>query len=258
MDDYIFQFIFVADENNDRTIKECINYYTNYRYGNQIPSTIKQTEDLLKYNDSQEFKNKLLQYYTIEKNNEVIFRLLALGADPYADNDKVFELAVICGHKFLVFLYLDAGIDINKHIKLLNIAANKGHIEIIKIFIMYLPHNKDTQLCFNDAFISSVKNGHLPTTKLLIAFGVNINFIHDYALIIACKTNNYDMVKYLLESGCDVDAQGGRAVIEAVKNANIELIKLLYENGADTSNPCLMEFAINNNLFNIFPYLSCD
>ena len=86
--------------------------------------------------------------------------------------------------------------------------------------------------------IAAANNGHIEIIKLFLIEGADVNAhgkYDDTALIAASKQGHIEIVKLLLKKGADVHARGTlntTALMEASSLGHIEIVKLLLKNGA--------------------------
>jgi len=82
--------------------------------------------------------------------------------------------------------------------------------------------------------LKAIKKGNLDEVKILISFGVNLNYksgTPKSPLAVAVKNNNIDMINTLINSGAVVT--DGNELIPAVINDNREIAGLLIQKGAN-------------------------
>ncbi|BCS82584.1 putative ankyrin repeat protein [Cotonvirus japonicus] len=96
-------------------------------------------------------------------------------------------------------------------------------IEIIKITINFginIP---------NKYLVSACKVNAYEIVKLLLDYGLDVNYKNSKALFVSCDYIN--ICRLLLDYGSDITS--GRCLVEACKNQNLEIVKLLLDRGFD-------------------------
>ena len=109
-------------------------------------------------------------------------------------------------------------------------AANKGHIEIVKYL---LKRGANVHAKSDQALGDASRTGNLEMVKLLVESGANIHAVQDYALRIAAGKGHLDVVKYFVEHGADVNAMDGEPLIQAAYNRKLAVLKYLVRQGAN-------------------------
>ena len=145
-------------------------------------------------------------------------------------------------NSLLTFL-LGSGADVNRKNNsggtALMIAAERGHIETVKLLINNKADINLTNNWGNTALMIAAERGHIETVKLLLDRGADINSRNNAgktALMTATLSGFTEMVKLLLDRGADINSRnnvGETALMMAAKNGHLETIKLLLDKGAD-------------------------
>ena len=214
--------------------------------------------------------------------------LLENGADPNledCDGNTVWRMALeICKREDMQ-LYLKHNINLLKNSdEILYRACQRGQPELVKA-ILENPDIKLTRPISENLIIAActsnleaieillehgadpniVDQGSTPLiigvrenlcciefVKLLIDFGVNINFQNKNGattLMWAVRKNSKDVIQLLLESGADpnlLDNHGHNALVHAISENNTEIMEILWKSGAT-----LEPFKQNPELINI-------
>jgi len=93
-----------------------------------------------------------------------------------------------------------------------------------------------------DSFVSSARQGDVPTVKLFLSAGMNPNVINEKgytALMAAADEGHAEAVDALLEAKADINQQRGRgyvgwrALALAVRSKHDEIVRALLDDGAD-------------------------
>lgn len=105
----------------------------------------------------------------------------------------------------------------------LNMAAKKGHLEMVKLLI-----EKDACISKTTLWYGA-KNGHLEIVKYLIE---NEEIDMEDAFVEAIENGHLDVVSFLIEKGVDIYADDNSALLAGVIGERLEIIKLLISKGA--------------------------
>ncbi|MDV7104871.1 ankyrin repeat domain-containing protein [Vibrio sp. TH_r3] len=119
-------------------------------------------------------------------------------------------------------------------------AANKGHIDIVKLLIEHGADVNSKNRWNGTALSQAAMNGHLNIVKLLIEHDSHIT---SDALLLASRNGHTDIGKLLIEQGADINAKdtaiirgynrGQNALTMAIDNGHVAIAKLLIEKGID-------------------------
>ena len=218
-------------------------------------------------------------YYSAKNNwPNILSKLLEKRVDINALTEGQTPLYVACkeGHVHIVILLLNNGADPNVPNKLtdsncfsfpIQIAVQYGNAMIVDMLLqkgtkLNPPGEPLLHIASSDAAkwktvdepgeTRSVEH-MLPTIKLLLQQGVNVNDISDEGdtvLYHACKSQQLELVQVLLEAGADVNllSNGLHPLIAVCDFGNAELISLLVKAGADVEcnkgRPCKSPLAV--------------
>ena len=133
-------------------------------------------------------------------------------------------------------------------------AADKGHIEIVKYL---LEKGANIHAKSDEAVGDASRNGNLEMVKLLVDSGADIHAYQDYALRMAAAKGHLPVVKYLVENGADVNAMEGEPLIQAAYNRKLAVLKYLVRQGANphAKNDTALSLADKNAHTEISQYL---
>jgi len=146
-----------------------------------------------------------LMWAVSQKHPEVVKVLLAHGADVQARSEVWKEVMAVPPH---------------------------GHLEYNRA----IPHGADTALLF------AARVNDLPSAKLLVAAGANVNDADAWgisATVLAAHSDFGEMVDFLLEKGADPNmaAAGFSALHEAIMRRDEKMVSALLAHGADPNTP---------------------
>ncbi|WP_252120576.1 ankyrin repeat domain-containing protein [Candidatus Chromulinivorax destructor] len=122
----------------------------------------------------------------------------------------------------------------------LHIAAEKGHMEIIK-FLLAAGVSVDIQMPNGaTALYFAAQNGYTEIVRLLIQGGANVDIQRTdngyTALCIAAEKGHLEIVRFLVEHGADVNMKknvnGATSLYLAAEKGHIEIVKFLLAAGA--------------------------
>lgn len=188
------------------------------------------------------------------KNNNVdaVKALVIGGADINIESDFGYTpLGWVAekGNEFLVILFLENGVNIDKGSPLV-LAAGKGHHSIVQILLEnkadanYQGESKVT------ALMAAAKGGHANIAQTLLSHGAYPDVQQSLpinegwtALHYAIESNNYNTVEVLVSNGANLNLQTGHGYTPlawAAEIGDIKLSLLLIRSGADV-NICTSE-----------------
>lgn len=275
-------------------IKKGINKQTlNNALGAAVAGEQIEVMDLLIKNGAD--VNHLSSFNTSLLNNAIMLgfhrsaaKLIESGADPnvygFKRKERNFLIdwswtPLMCasykGNKELVELLLKSGADAklngwsnspNDIETAADIAAYKGHLDILKILIKNdSPVNPET-------IFKTARGGHLETFKYLMKNEKNPDRLgknNKTLLMEACWWGQIDIVNFLLKKKAKVNfknTDGRTALIEVVSNPDrdlkvqFEIVKYLTKHGADTTiavnGKTALDIAKDNNKKNIVTFLA--
>lgn len=204
-------------------------------------------------------KNKRLALKQLEQL-QILFTPEAFIAEVRAGHSKVVKLFLEAGMSpdTASSSYYVPGSSLQNHNPALLVAAEMGHVEIVKL--MWEVHSE----LKGQAFVVASAYGHAELVKELICLGANShpNNIYDaMAMYAAAGNNQVEIVKLLIESGVNADVtsqkitHGRTALMEATLEENLELIEYLIQAGAnvdleDAQGVTALMEASGNNCFN--------
>ncbi len=149
------------------------------------------------------------------------------------------------GNTGAVYLFLTAGMNPNVRGKhgprprpALPIAANKGHIDTVKLLLESGADVNIKSQSGDTALILATDKGYIEIIRILLEHGANPNARGNYdrtALMKAGYRGWTDIARLLLENGADVDArcEAGTALADAANHGHIDIVRLLLDKGAD-------------------------
>ncbi|KAL8855827.1 MAG: hypothetical protein Q9178_007542 [Gyalolechia marmorata] len=166
-------------------------------------------------------------------NTDMVILLLQYGADPSAEapgNTNPLANSVLGSVRNkrgedLVRLLLDAGAEINNHVK--------------------MPYDLDEVLPGSLLGVAA-QSGSVQLVRLLLDSGADPNWRYDLdywtALQCAIASSSADIVHVFLEAGADINASpstkdGRTALQQAASQGNLEFVRLLLQKGADVNSP---------------------
>jgi ankyrin repeat protein len=114
-------------------------------------------------------------------------------------------------------------------LRLFDIAADKGHTDIVRYFIEQgVNIHKDDE----NALLSASANGHLDIVELLFAHGADIHISNDYCLKAAAEKGHTEIAEFFLKHNADVQAWKGTVIQGAAENNHFDTVALLLKWGA--------------------------
>lgn len=171
--------------------------------------------------------------------------------------------------KLTPYLLASAGYEISLYEKLekdkyksfidevINISAEKGHLDIIEHLSPYIAS-------YNDLYregrgltlVTAAKFGHLPIVQYLVNLKTPVNYFDYDPLRQAIYNHHWPIVKYLIDRGSNPSIDNDIALKEAIDDNQWNMVEFLIREGVDPSvrQNYLLRKAINKNLF-IIPYL---
>ncbi len=151
------------------------------------------------------------------------------------------------GHIEIVRLLLEHNADKNhpntNGSTAINYAAGNGHLEIVKLLLKHDARTNHPNKDGNTALIYAAKNDHLEIAKLLLEHGADKNHLNkdeNTALNCAAADGNLEMAKLLLKHNAHTNhpnKEGNTPLIFAATNGHPQIVKLLLEHGADKNHP---------------------
>ncbi len=188
-----------------------------------------------------------------------------------AGNSEVVRLFLKAGMSpdTTISSYYVSGDPPQNHSPAILIAAETGHVEIVKL--MLEAHSK----LVGEVFVTASALGHVELVKELIRLEVNKHPYQVYdamAMYAAAGNNQVEIIRLLVESGVNVDVtsrkilHGRTALMEAICEKNPVLIEYLIHSSANVNLAdgrgvtALMEAAENNDLHSVKSLLGkkCD
>lgn len=138
-----------------------------------------------------------------QRHSSVVNILLAHGADVHARTDRWSQVMAVPPHGYLPYN-------------------------------MAVPHGDDTALLF------AARVGDLPSAKLLVAAGANVNDMDAWgvsATVLAAHSGFADLVEFLLDRGANPNAAraGFTALHAAIMRRDERMVKLLLDHHADAN-----------------------
>jgi len=121
----------------------------------------------------------------------------------------------------------------------LSIAADKGHLEIVKYLVEQGAQLNQADRLDNTPLHIAAGKGHLEIVKYLVKKRANVDQINGYGrtpLYAAAERGRFEIVKYLVEQGVDVDRASHSKetpLHAAAEGGHLEIVKYLVEQGVD-------------------------
>ncbi len=171
-------------------------------------------------------------------NPDIVEQLLAKGADANARaarGQTALMWAAAQKHSEVVKVLLAHGADIKVRSEVLSqMMAVPPHG--LPEYNRFIPQGGDTALMF------AVRAGDLPSAKLLVAAGADVNDAEAWgvsATVLAAHAGYGNLVEFLLEKGADANAAaaGFAALHAAVMRRDEQMVRVLLAHGADPNAP---------------------
>ncbi len=138
-------------------------------------------------------------------------------------NEQLIE-GTKSGDLLLVKSFFLKKIDFKIQNDLLVIAAENGHLEIVKYLV-------DNQVNIDEkgnlALNFSSANGHLEVVKYLVLKGADIHADNAFSLRLASEKGHLEIVKYLVKQGANIYSQEDEILRNASENGDSEMMKYL-------------------------------
>ena len=190
-------------------------------------------------------------------NTDIVELLVKYGADVNVPDSKGYALlpqATLAGQLEVVQLLLDAGADVHGIMTArtlagftgeqtaLVIAADRGHIEIVKLLIAYgVDVNQISGTYKGVALHLAAWENHPEIVQILLDNGADPDVYNTWdlgetPLHYAVRNHSYAAVQALLEGGADMDIRfrlGKTALMEVIRSRNIEMATIILDEGAD-------------------------
>ncbi len=106
---------------------------------------------------------------------EAVISLLALGADPKADDSSAIQEAAASGHLKIVKLLLPVSTPKVRKSLALRLAAKNGHLEVVRLLLPV----SDPKSGKSSALQAAAEYGHLQIVKLLLPFSNCAHMLKD-------------------------------------------------------------------------------
>ncbi|MEW6358814.1 MAG: ankyrin repeat domain-containing protein [Planctomycetota bacterium] len=179
-------------------------------------------------------------------HTKIVGQLLEAGAyvNAVSESKTALNLAARKGHLEIVKLLLKYGATLEPiaaaswtPYSALCAAAANGHTSIVEALINHGLSMKTTDA--NDALNEAAFRKYFDTVKLMVANGADINGRGKYggnAMVTAFHANRPDIMEFLISMGADVnvqDKEGYTALSYMVCNGDTEAVKILLKAGAD-------------------------
>ena len=120
----------------------------------------------------------------------------------------------------------------------LHLAAQKGHIEIVRVLLdAGADVNPTEDMVGTTALMFASQNGHIEVVELLLQAGADVHAAQDRALFQAASINDTKIMKLLLDEGANVNVQnkGYTALMTAAVIGSTEAVRFLLQAGAEVN-----------------------
>jgi ankyrin repeat protein len=174
---------------------------------------------------------------------KILIYLIAIRNADIKSKNEFLVLSSENGHKEIVQLLIEKGIDINQTDEdgrnALHWASANGHKEIVQLLIEKGIDINQTDEDGENALHLATSNGHKEIVQLIIEKGIDINQTDgdgENALHLASENGNKEIVQLLIEKGIDINQTseyGRNALHWASANGHKEIVQLLIEKGID-------------------------
>jgi len=151
---------------------------------------------------------------------------------------------IVAGHIGTTDLLLRLGAPVNKgeNEKLIHVASQLGHKEIVSLLLQYgaiLTSRTDTG---NTALHLASEAGHLSLVKCLVKVDrgglYSANYKNETPLHVAARNGKYNLVKYFAKKGCNINAtsaNGATCLHVACANGHYTTVECLLKHGAEVN-----------------------
>jgi ankyrin repeat protein len=188
-------------------------------------------------------KENVSKYVWLMKKDEILIQsckygdlaetkyLIANGANIHINNNAALNLAAENGHLEIIKLLIENGAKIPHKNRAFSLSVDNGHFDVVK-FIFSKLKNKDIE---NDTILHlGAVCGSLPLVKNSIEkYNVDIHSDDDYALRISANNGFTEIVRYLIDNGADIHANNNEALRHSARGRKLEVVKLLIKCKAD-------------------------
>jgi ankyrin repeat protein len=110
-------------------------------------------------------------------------------------------------------------------------AAEKGHVDFLKMFIE--EYGLEVDVSNNLLIRNAAAAGHAAAVKYLLSQGADYTVFNYGPLEDAAKNGHVETVAALLDAGADINMGDGKILIAAARKGQLEVVVLLLSRGAD-------------------------
>ncbi|MGB3760390.1 MAG: ankyrin repeat domain-containing protein [Rivularia sp. (in: cyanobacteria)] len=156
------------------------------------------------------------------------------------------EIAAEKGKVEIAKILIEAGAIVDKpSLEPLELAASNGFTEIVSLLIQAGDYaSKEKNKRFHEALFMPIVRGQLEIVKAFVAVGADVNYLWTCGsgLHYAMQHNRLEIIEFFLANGADVnilepeeDGKKWTPLMEAARTASSEIARILIDKGADVN-----------------------